>query len=82
MVCPPGVLWAVTAAGKTTAEFVVGQFPEVSEIEAFHLTEPISARFGRKETKAVQRPKSEAAPVSEVRSAPASPFETWENFGA
>jgi hypothetical protein len=48
----------------------------------FSLTEPNLARFGRIETKAVQRPKIGAAPVSEVRMASANPFETWEKFGA
>jgi hypothetical protein len=48
----------------------------------FSLTEPNPARFGRIETKAVQRPKIGAAAVSEVRSASANPFENTRNVNA
>jgi hypothetical protein len=44
--------------------------------------EPILARFGRKETKALQRPKIAASPVSEVRMVTPNSFETTEKSGA
>ena len=52
------------------------------EIKSSFRTEPNRARFARFETKAVQRPNSCAAPVSEVRSASANPFETWDKSDA
>ena len=42
----------------------------------FYLTEPILARFGRKETKGLQRPILSLSPVSEVRSPSQIPLKT------
>ena len=42
----------------------------------FSLTEPILARFGRKETKGLQRPIFGFSPVSEVRSPSQIPLKT------
>ncbi len=41
-----------------------------------YLTEPILARFGRKETKGLQRPILGLSPVSEVRSPSQIPLKT------
>ena len=78
----PRVLWTAMPAGRTAAEAVVEQPMEVAEMRGFREAEPDQTRFARLETKAVQRPKSGAAPVSEVRTAPANPLEIWEKSGA
>lgn len=72
----------VAAAERSGAESSVGSNPQSTENGALSVTEPISARFGRKETKAVQRPQVVAPPVSEVRSDLLNSFETQRNLGA
>jgi hypothetical protein len=67
---------------ETAAKSSAGTKHEEIGNVGFSLTEPIPARFGRKETKAVQRPKIGVTPVSKVRPAPLNPFETKRNFGA
>ena len=68
--------------GRTAVKSSVDTNRQTTGNVAFSLTEPNPARFAWKETKAVQRPKSGAAPVSEVRSASANPFETWDKSDA
>ena len=46
------------------------------------MTEPNLARFAQKETKALQRPKIAALPVSEVRLVWPNPFEYTKNSAA
>ena len=69
-------------AKKSAEESSVDQHPQTTEKASFSVTEPIPARFGRKETKAVQRPKISVPPVSEVRSDRLNAFETQRNFCA
>ena len=49
--------------------------------QGFSLTEPILARFGRKETKGLQRPILDLSPVSEVRSPSQIPLKPSKKHG-
>ena len=66
-------------SGKTAVKSSVGAKRQVAENMVFSLTEPNLARFAQKETKALQRPKSAALPVSEVRLVWPNPFEYTKN---
>lgn len=54
----------------------------MAENAGFREAEPDQMRFARLETKAAQRPKFGASPVSEVRAVLTNPFETWEKSSA
>ena len=69
-------------SGKTAAKSSVGAKRQVAENMMFSLTEPNLARFAQKETKALQRPKIAALPVSEVRLVWPNPFEYTKNSAA
>ena len=69
-------------SGKTAVKSSVGAKRQVAENMVFSLTEPNLARFAQKETKALQRPKIAALPVSEVRLVWPNPFEYTKNSAA
>lgn len=71
-----------TPAKRSAAKGSVGRNPQSIGNTSFSVTEPIAAWFGRKETKAIQRPKIGAAAASEVRSPLLNPFDTERNLGA
>ena len=72
----PRVLWVKTPAGRTPAEDAPFEWAELAENACLREAEPGRTRFARFETKAVQRPKIGAVPVSEVRSQRLNAFET------
>jgi hypothetical protein len=78
----PRVLWIVTPAGRRAAEGAPEERAELAEDIAFREAEPNETRFARLETKTRQRLKVCATPISEVRMASASLFETWKKSGA
>jgi hypothetical protein len=69
-------------SGKTAVKSSVGAKRQVAENMVFSLTKPNLARFAQKETKAFQRPKIAALPVSEVRLVWPNPFEYTKNSAA
>ena len=75
-----GVSDCMPSAG-TSVKSTVGVKRQTTERLGFYSTEPNRARFAQKETKAIQRLKIAASPVSEVRLVQPTPFEYKRNLG-